>query len=83
MTKIQEMLFQNQDSKYKEFHAKLMPTINPESIIGVRTPVIRTLAKGLFKNNFELVSNFFLELPHKYYEENNLHAFRKIFDLFY
>jgi hypothetical protein len=33
------------------------------------------LAKDLFKNNFELVSNFFLELPHKYYEENNLHAF--------
>ena len=75
MTKIQEMLFQNQDLKYKEFHAKLMPTINPESIIGVRTPVIRTLAKDLFKNNFELVNNFFLELPHKYYEENNLHAF--------
>jgi 3-methyladenine DNA glycosylase AlkD len=75
MTKIQEMLFQNQDLKYKEFHAKLMPTINPESIIGVRVPVIRTLAKDLFKNNFELVSNFFLELPHKYYEENNLHAF--------
>ena len=51
MTKIQEMLFQNQDLKYKEFHAKLMPTINPESIIGVRIPVIRTLAKDLFKNN--------------------------------
>ena len=75
MTKIQEMLFQNQDLKYKEFHAKLMPTINPKSIIGVRTPVIRTLAKDLFKNNSELVNNFFLELPHKYYEENNLHAF--------
>ena len=46
---LRKELFALQDLKYKEFHAKLMPTINPESIIGVRVPVIRTLAKDLFK----------------------------------
>ncbi len=75
MTKIQELLFQNEDCEYKDFHAKLMPTICKEKIIGVRVPVIRKLAKDLFVNEIELVNNFFNELPHKYYEENNLHAF--------
>ncbi len=75
MTQIQNLLFQKQDSAYKDFHSKLMPTISNEKIIGVRTPVLRKLAKELFKTEQPLVKEFFLELPHEYYEENNLHAF--------
>lgn len=66
-------LFELQDNEYKQFTSKLMPTINPDSIIGVRTPALRNLAKEVFKNG---EADSFLEiLPHKYYEENNLHAF--------
>ena len=75
MTKIQSILFENQDSKYKDFHAKLMPTISQDVIIGVRIPILRKLAKDLFKAEPKLVVDFFQELPHKFYEENNLHAF--------
>ena len=75
MTKIQSILFENQDTKYKDFHAKLMPTISKDTIIGVRIPILRKLAKDLFKAEPKLVADFFQELPHKFYEENNLHAF--------
>ena len=61
-----------QDLKYKSFHSKLIPNINPELVIGVRTPELRRFAKTLDK---EQVKSFMSELPHKYYEENNLHAF--------
>ena len=70
---IRAELFQMQDLKYKDFHAKLMPTINPDTIIGVRTPKLRALAKSI-KNN-ENTASFLKALPHRYYEENNLHAF--------
>jgi 3-methyladenine DNA glycosylase AlkD len=70
---IQRRLFELQDLKYKEFHCKLMPTVNPETVIGVRTPNLRKLAKEYSKTPEALE---FLEiLPHKYYEENNLHGF--------
>ena len=75
MERIQNILFQNQDLVYKDFHAKLMPTIEKDTIIGVRIPILRKLAKELNKTEPELVQIFFQELPHKYYEENNLHAF--------
>jgi len=73
MQSITEQLFALQDIKYKEFHSKLMPTINPEVIIGVRTPELRKLAKQITKSTE--VELFMKQLPHKYYEENNLHAF--------
>jgi len=73
MQGIIEQLFALQDIKYKEFHSKLMPTINPEVIIGVRTPELRKLAKQITKSTE--VELFMKQLPHKYYEENNLHAF--------
>ena len=69
---ITERLFALQDKKYRDFHAKLLPNVNPESIIGVRTPDFRKLAKELFKNPD--TSEFLDALPHKYYDENNLHA---------
>ncbi len=66
-------LFKLQDLKYKDFHSKLMPDIDKELVIGVRVPDLRKLAKEFFK---EKESREFIEnLPHKYYEENNIHAF--------
>lgn len=66
-------LFQQQDKEYGSFQAKLIPTVEPERIIGVRTPALRTMAKGLAKQAD--IQNFLDELPHYYYEENQLHAF--------
>ena len=66
-------LFALQDMKYKAFHSKLIPNINPETIIGVRTPDLRRFARKFAKTDeaFSFMGN----LPHIYYEENNLHAF--------
>lgn len=66
-------LLSMKDEEYKKFHSALMPTIDPDTIIGIRVPVLRKYAKELYKNNsFEV---FLKCLPHKYYEENNIHAF--------
>jgi len=70
---IQRMLFEHQDLKYKDFHAKLIPTVPQELIIGVRIPDLRKLAKEVYKSN--AYKDFLSALPHKYYEEDNLHAF--------
>ena len=69
---IQSKLFELQDIKYRDFHAKLMPTVNKEKIIGVRIPVLRSFAKEFGKTK---EARLFLQvLPHSYYEENNLHG---------
>lgn len=73
MDTITEQLLSMQDLKYKQFHSKLMPTIAPDVIIGVRTPELRKLTKQL-KGTPEAEA-FLKELPHHYYEENNLHGF--------
>lgn len=70
---VREKLFSLQDMKYKEFHSKLMPTVDSELVIGVRTPDLRRFAKDFSKNG--MAEDFLATLPHKYYEENNLHAF--------
>ena len=64
---IQEELFKIQNLNYKNFTSKLIPNINKDIIIGVKTPLIRTLAK---KINFEDTIKFINDLPHKYHEEN-------------
>lgn len=70
---IVDKLFLMRDEKYAAFQAKLIPTIHPNRIIGVRTPELRALAKTLINEND---SDLFLSsLPHKYFEENQLHAF--------
>lgn len=71
--KFRQKLFELQDLKYKEFQCKLMPTVNPDTVIGVRTPELRKLAKELSKS--PEAAKFLTILPHKYYEENNLHGF--------
>ena len=73
MEKIENELFKLKDKKYQEFQAKLIPTRNPNTIIGVRTPELRKYAKDLLKNNE--YKEFLKELPHKYFDENQLHAF--------
>ena len=72
-TSLQIELFSLQDLKYKEFHQKLMPTVNPDKVIGIRTPVLRKFAKEFSKR--EEATRFLKNLPHKYYEEDNLYAF--------
>lgn len=62
-----------QDLKYRDFHSRLMPTVSKELIIGVRTPELRKFAKEISKTPH--AGKFMKLLPHKYYEENNLHAF--------
>ena len=73
MTAVQKDLFSMQDEAYRQFQAKLMPTVNVETIIGVRTPDLRKFAKAFAKTSE--AAPFLQTLPHTYYEENNLHAF--------
>ena len=69
---ITDGLFALKDENYRRFHAKLIPDIPIDNIIGVRTPVLRKYAKEVAKLP---EANIFLEsLPHIYYEENNLHG---------
>ena len=62
-----------QDTGYRDMQVTIIPTVNADSIIGVRTPALRQLAKDLSKRDD--ISSFLGELPHKYFEENQLHAF--------
>lgn len=70
---IRARLFALQDEGYRAFHSRLMPTVPPETVIGVRVPALRRLAKRLAGT--PQAEAFLQELPHIYYEENNLHAF--------
>jgi len=102
---IREKLIANQDIKYRDFQSKLIPNVNPDTVIGVRTPILRKMAKELIKKygmpSKELIkkyglpseehikecdlpserdsgrglASFLSVLPHKYFEENQLHAF--------
>lgn len=69
---IQSRLFALQDLKYQAFQSKLIPTICPDTVIGVRTPALRKLAKEL--SGTPEATAFLQQLPHAYYEENNLHG---------
>ena len=73
MTELQKQLFELQDLDYREFHSKLMPTIDKKKIIGIRTPQLRKFAKEFAKS--EDKEDFLNSLPHTYYEEDNLHGF--------
>lgn len=69
---IRNILLENQDLKYRDFSAKLTPTIEKDMFIGVRVPKLREIAKQ-YKSN-EKIKDFLEELPHKYIEENTLHG---------
>lgn len=70
---VQGKLFELQDLNYRDFHAKLMPTVYKERVIGVRTPALRKFAKEFGKT--KEAEEFLKQLPHEYYEEDNLHGF--------
>ena len=70
---IRAQLFALQDKEYQIFHSRLMPTLLPETVIGVRVPLLRRLAKQLVDT--PEAETFLQCLPHFYYEENALHAF--------
>lgn len=73
MKKILDKLKALTDESYKNFQVKLMPTVDKALVLGVRTPALKTYAKELFGT--EDGNSFLQELPHKYFEENQLHAF--------
>ena len=68
-----DKLFKLKDDKYKEFQSKLVPNISPDTIIGIRTPDLRNIAKEVFVSDER--EAFLNDLPHKYYEENLIHFF--------
>ena len=69
---IEKKLYELSDKEYAAFQAKLTPNVSPDSIIGVRVPIVRKLAKELICD--ESIDTFLNTLPHKYYDENMLHA---------
>lgn len=70
--KIIEELLEQQDKEYRDFQRKLIPTVPTDRIIGVRTPVLRKMAKEMARQ--EDTKDFLETLPHHYFEENQLHA---------
>lgn len=70
---IYEQLINMQDAEYREFQSRLVPTVSLERMIGVRAPSLRVLARKMKKEGID--ECFLRELPHEYYDENNLHAF--------
>jgi 3-methyladenine DNA glycosylase AlkD len=66
-------LYALQDAAYRDFNSKLIPNISPDLFIGVRTFVLKKMAKDMLRSG--LADSFISNLPHKYFEENQLHAF--------
>ena len=73
LDEIKNELFKMQDIDYRDFNSKLIPTVDKSLFIGVRTPELRKYAKQLAKR--EDIEEFLHSLPHKYFDENQLHAF--------
>lgn len=69
---IQDRLMELADPGYRKFHVGLVPTVNPDTVIGVRMPDLRKLAKTL--NGTAQAEAFLEQLPHRCYEENSLHG---------
>lgn len=70
---VPKRLAELKDSDYRSFHIRLIPTVDESTVIGVRVPQLRKLAGELWKSG--QYASFMRELPHRYYEEYNLHAF--------
>ena len=73
MKQITDYLYENQDVEYRDFQSKLIPTVDKEYFIGVRTPILRAYAKELAKSDVK--DAFLAQLPHGTFDENQLHAF--------
>lgn len=70
---IRAELFRLQDVQYKAFQGPLIPTVPAKAVIGVRTPALRAFAKKLYRSGG--ADAFLSDLPHRYFDENQLHAF--------
>lgn len=70
---IRKKLIEHSDEKYQKFESSLIPNIDKKSIIGVRTPILKNMAKEIIKEN--LGFQYIKMLPHKYFEENQIHSF--------
>ncbi len=70
---IRQRLFDLRDEEYRRFQSALLPTVRQDCIIGVRTPALRKLAKEFFLR--EDTGTFLHSLPHRFFEENQLHSF--------
>ncbi len=70
---IRDALHATRDEAYRAFQCPLMPTVNPETVIGVRTPILRRMAKEW--QGSTAATALLADLPHAYFEENQLHAF--------
>ena len=70
--KIYKELQALKEKEYADFQAKLVPTIEPSTILGIRVPKLRALAKSYMRDQECQV--FLDSLPHNYYDENMLHA---------
>ena len=73
VSEIRAELRRLQDIQYREMQIRIIPTVKPEQIIGVRTPALRQLAKQVARDG--AAEEFLGDLPHRYFEENQLHAF--------
>lgn len=81
VTFVRERLFLLADPDYRSFSAGLIPNLPPERILGVRTPMLRALAKEL--RGTEAAAQFLSSLPHRYQEENALHAYLLVYEMDY
>ena len=70
---LEEKLFENEDLKYKDFTSRSIPNVDKNTIIGVRLPILKDIAKELNKSDDR--NTFIDSLPHKYHEENIIHGF--------
>lgn len=73
MTDIQNRLASLADPEFRSFHIKLIPTVKPERVLGVRTPAVRALAKEIMSEPDDCRA-FLDDLPHRFYDEDQLHA---------
>jgi len=73
MQPIQSQLFALKDESYRDFQIKLIPTVQPERVIGVRTPILKQFAKQIVRDG--IAEDFLKRLPHEYFDEDQLHAF--------
>lgn len=73
MTDIQNRLASLADPEFRSFHMKLIPTVKPERVLGVRTPAVRALAKEIMREP-DNCRAFLDDLPHGFYDEDQLHA---------
>lgn len=73
MTDIQNRLASLADPEFRSFHIKLIPTVKPERVLGVRTPAVRVLAKEIMREP-DNCRAFLDDLPHGFYDEDQLHA---------